>query len=75
MTTTTKVQLPIRISQAQHQRFVAISQATKIPMSTLARDALERHLSNIETNGIEAVLKQAVISSRHEARGAYHMLK
>jgi predicted DNA-binding protein len=58
MTTTTKVQLPIRISQAQHQRFVAISQATKIPMSTLARDALERHLLDIETNGIEAVLKR-----------------
>lgn len=63
--TTTKIQLPIRISHAQHQRFVAISKTTKIPMSILARDALERHLSDIETNGIEVVLKQVLTSTSH----------
>jgi predicted DNA-binding protein len=55
---TTKIQLPIRISHSQHQRFVVISKTTRIPMSILARDALERHLSDIEENGIEAVLKK-----------------
>jgi predicted DNA-binding protein len=58
MTTQTKIQVPIRINPAQHQRFVAVSKMTKIPMSILARDALERHLSDIEKNGIEVVLKQ-----------------
>jgi len=58
MTTKTKIQVPIRISSKQHQRFATISQQTRIPMSILARDALERHLSDIETHGIEAVLQQ-----------------
>jgi predicted DNA-binding protein len=58
MTTESKIQIPIRISNAQHKRFVAVSRMTKIPMSILARDALERHLSEIETHGIEEVLKQ-----------------
>lgn len=58
MTTESKIQIPIRINPALHQRFVAVSKMTKISMSTLARDALERHLSDIETNGIEIVLKR-----------------
>jgi predicted DNA-binding protein len=59
MTTATKVSIPIRISHALHKRFIDVSKQTKIPMSTLARDALELHLSNIEVYGIEAVLNKA----------------
>jgi predicted DNA-binding protein len=58
MTTESKIQIPIRINPALHQRFVAVSKMTKIPMSVLARDALERYLSDIESHGIEVVLKQ-----------------
>ncbi len=53
-----RVQIPIRINQSLHQRFTEVSSKTKIPMSTLARDALERHLSDIETRGITAVLDE-----------------
>lgn len=53
-----RVQIPIRINQSLHQRFTEVSSKTKIPMSTLARDALERHLSDIETRGISAVLDE-----------------
>lgn len=58
MTTESKIQIPIRINPALHQRFVVVSKMTKIPMSILARDALERHLADIETYGIEVVLKK-----------------
>jgi predicted DNA-binding protein len=63
MTARTKIQVPIRISKEQHQRFTSISKQTRIPMSILARDALERHLSDIETNGIQVVLNQAIVTS------------
>ncbi len=49
-------QIPIRINHSQHARFTNISKRTKIPMSTLARDAIERHISDIESRGITAVL-------------------
>ncbi len=49
-------QIPIRINHSQHTRFTNISKRTKIPMSTLARDAIERHISDIESRGITAVL-------------------
>ncbi len=49
-------QIPIRINHSQHARFTNISKRTKIPMSTLARDAIERHISDIENRGITAVL-------------------
>lgn len=53
-----RVQVPIRINHSLHQRFTSISNKTKIPMSTLARDAIERHLTDIETRGISAVLDE-----------------
>lgn len=58
MTTQNKIQVPIRVSKSEHLRFVAISQQTRIPMSILAREALERYLSDIEIYGIEVVLKR-----------------
>ena len=51
-----RIQIPIRINHSLHQRFTKISNKTKIPMSTLARDAIERHLADIEYRGISAVL-------------------
>jgi predicted DNA-binding protein len=51
-----KVQLPIRINQSLHERFSNLSKRTKIPMSTLTRDAIERHIADIEHRGITAVL-------------------
>lgn len=53
-----KVQIPIRIDHSLHQRFSSISHRTKIPMSTLARDALQRHISDIEARGITVVLDE-----------------
>ena len=53
-----KVQLPIRINQSLHQRFSNLSKRTKIPMSTLTRDAIERHITDIEHRGITAVLEE-----------------
>ena len=50
------VQIPIRINHSLHERFTNISRRTKIPMSTLTRDAIERHISDIEHRGITAVL-------------------
>ena len=51
-----RIQIPIRINQSQHTKFTNISRRTKIPMSTLARDAIARHIKDIETRGITAVL-------------------
>ena len=51
-----KVQIPIRINHSLHVRFTNISKRTKIPMSTLTRDAIERHIADIEHRGITAVL-------------------
>ena len=51
-----KVQIPIRINHSLHERFTNVSRRTKIPMSTLTRDAIERHISDIEHRGITAVL-------------------
>lgn len=51
-----RVQIPIRLAHSQHTKFTAISRRTKIPMSTLARDAIARHIKDIETRGITAVL-------------------
>jgi len=51
-----RVQIPIRINQSQHTKITNISRRTKIPMSTLARDAIARHIKDIETRGITAVL-------------------
>ena len=53
-----KVQIPIRINHSLHERFSTISKRTKIPMSTLTRDAIERHISDIEHRGITAVLNE-----------------
>ena len=52
-----RVQIPLRINHSQHQRFTNISRHTKIPMSILARDAIERHITDIEHRGISAVLE------------------
>jgi hypothetical protein len=52
MSANKKVQVPIRISKEQHQRFVLISRRTRIPMAVLARDALERLLNENETRDL-----------------------
>ena len=52
MTTTSRIQIPIRISHEQHQRFTSVSIKTGIPMSVIARNALEKYIADIETNGI-----------------------
>lgn len=52
-----RVQIPIRIAHSQHTKITNISKRTKIPMSTLARDAIARHIKDIEIRGITAVLK------------------
>jgi len=49
-------QIPIRIAHSQHTKFTNISKRTKIPMSVLCRDAIARHINDIETRGITAVL-------------------
>jgi len=64
MTTQFRIQVPIRISSALHHRFASISKQTRIPMSILARDALERHLADIEANGIEVALTR--VESGHK---------
>jgi hypothetical protein len=51
-----RVQIPIRINHSQHTKFTNISKRTKIPMSVLFRDAIARHIRDIETRGITAVL-------------------
>ncbi len=53
-----RVQIPLRINHSQHKRFANISRFTKIPMSILARDAIERHITDIEHRGITAVLNE-----------------
>jgi len=50
--------VPIRINHSLYERFTVLSKRTKIPMSTIARDALERHISDIETRGITTVLDE-----------------
>lgn len=65
MTTQSKIQVPIRINSTLHQRFASISKQTRIPMSILARDALERHLTDIEKYGIEVVLNRTLSAPDH----------
>lgn len=56
-----RVQIPIRLDASMYNKFNRISKSTKIPKSTLARDAIARHLNDIQTRGISAVLAECQI--------------
>ena len=56
-----RVQIPIRLDASMYNKFNRISKSTKIPKSTLARDAIARHLNDIQTRGISAVLAECEI--------------
>ena len=53
-----RVQVPIRLDASMYNKFNRISKSTKIPKATLARDAIARHLNDIQTRGISAVLSE-----------------
>ncbi len=52
------VQFPIRLSKDLHTRFTRVSQETRINKSTLLRIALDRLVTQIQTQGITAVLSE-----------------
>jgi predicted DNA-binding protein len=52
------VQFPIRLSKDLHTRFTRVSQETRINKSTLLRIALDRLVTQIQNQGITAVLKE-----------------
>ena len=52
------VQFPIRLSKDLHTRFTRVSQETRINKSTLLRIALDRLVTQIQTQGITAVLSK-----------------
>jgi len=53
------VQFPIRLSQDLHTRFTRVSQETRINKSTLLRIALDRLVTQIQNQGITAVLSES----------------
>ena len=52
------VQFPIRLSKDLHTRFTRVSQETRINKSTLLRIALDQLVTQIQTQGITAVLSE-----------------
>ncbi len=52
------VQFPIRLSKDLHTRFTQVSQETRINKSTLLRIALDRLVTQIQNQGITAVLSE-----------------
>ena len=52
------VQFPIRLSKDLHTRFTKVSQETRINKSTLLRIALDRLVTQIQNQGITAVLSE-----------------
>jgi predicted DNA-binding protein len=52
------VQFPIRLSKDLHTRFTRVSQETRINKSTLLRIALDRLVTQIQNQGITAVLSE-----------------
>ena len=52
------VQFPIRLSKNLHTRFTRVSQETRINKSTLLRIALDRLVTQIQNQGITAVLSE-----------------
>ena len=52
------VQFPIRLSKDLHTRFTRVSQKTRINKSTLLRIALDRLVTQIQNQGITAVLSE-----------------
>ena len=52
------VQFPIRLSKDLHTRFTRVSQETRINKSTLLRIALDLLVTQIQTQGITAVLSE-----------------
>ena len=57
-----RVQVPIRLDASMYKKFNRISKSTKIPKATLARDAIARHLNDIQIRGITEVLAECEIS-------------
>jgi hypothetical protein len=55
---TSLVQFPIRLSKDLHTRFTRVSQETRINKSTLLRIALDRLVTQIQNQGITAVLSE-----------------
>ena len=55
------VQFPIRLSKDLHTRFTRVSQETRINKSTLLRIALDRLVTEIQNQGITAVLSETGI--------------
>ena len=55
------VQFPIRLSQDLYTRFTRVSQETRINKSTLLRIALDRLVTQIQNQGITAVLSETGI--------------
>ena len=52
------VQFPIRLSKDLHTRFTRVSQETRNNKSTLLRIALDRLVTQIQNQGITAVLSE-----------------
>jgi predicted DNA-binding protein len=52
------VQFPIRLSKDLHTRFTRVSQETRINKSKLLRIALDRLVTQIQNQGITAVLSE-----------------
>ena len=52
------VQFPIRLSKDLHTRFTRVSQETRINKSMLLRIALDRLVTQIQNQGITAVLSE-----------------
>ena len=57
------VQFPIRLSKDLHTRFTRVSQETRINKSTLLRIALDRLVTQIQTQGITAVLSETGVKA------------
>ena len=57
------VQFPIRLSKDLHTRFTQVSQETRINKSTLLRIALDRLVTQIQTQGITAVLSETGVKA------------
>ena len=57
------VQFPIRLSKDLHTRFTRVSQETRINKSTLLRIALDRLVTQIQNQGITAVLSETGVKA------------
>ena len=49
-------QFPLRLNCEMAKKFTRISKATRINKSTLARDALDKHLADVERSGADKLI-------------------